>query len=211
MTVASESKAQNCKSFSLASLRSRIAFFQTVTLPLGPPVFFLPGTCEEKNIGAEDLSSRWQASSRRLNARMPHHHHRESIRLSSSPSMISAPLAAASDIILFGVNDNEMDDSFSKAASDAEELSGSVTEPALFPSPALRQTPSGWRAYPRYDKGGQRTQARMVSAWGTISQQAGRVVSSGVPSGPLPMLVPVHPRSTWRAHKIVPCLDLWRA
>ncbi len=57
--------------------------------------------------------------------------------------MISAPLAAASDIILFGVNDNEMDDSFSKAASDAEELSGSVTEPALFPSPALRQTPSG--------------------------------------------------------------------
>ncbi len=41
------------------------------------------------------------------------------------------PSAAASDMILFGVSDNELDDSLSLAASDAEELSGSVTDPAL--------------------------------------------------------------------------------
>ncbi len=41
--------------------------------------------------GAEDLSSRWQESSRRLNARVPRHHHRESIRLSSSPNPIGVP------------------------------------------------------------------------------------------------------------------------
>ncbi len=45
-----------------------------------------------KSSGAEDLSSRWQASSRQLNARVPRHHRRESIRLSSSPNTISVPL-----------------------------------------------------------------------------------------------------------------------
>ncbi len=48
------------------------------------------------------------------------------------------PSAAASDMILFGASDNEMDDSLSLAASDAEELSGSVTDPALLPSSASR-------------------------------------------------------------------------
>ncbi len=51
------------------------------------------------------------------------------------------------------------------------------------------QTQSKWRAHPRYDKGCQRARARMVSAWGAISQQAGRVVSSRAPSGFLPMLL----------------------
>ncbi len=44
-----------------------------------------------KSSGAEYLRSRGQASSRRLNARMPRHHCIESIRLSSSTSMISVP------------------------------------------------------------------------------------------------------------------------
>ncbi len=50
----------------------------------------------------------------------------------------------------------------------------------------------------------------MVSACGAISQQAGRVVSPGSPSGPRPTLIPLLPRSPWRAHKIVarPLLDL---
>ncbi len=48
------------------------------------------------------------------------------------------PSAAASDVISFGVSDNEMDDSLSLAASDAEELSGSVADPALLPSSASR-------------------------------------------------------------------------
>jgi len=41
-----------------------------------------------KNSGAEDLSSRWLASLRRLNAHVPRHHNRESICLPS----ISVPL-----------------------------------------------------------------------------------------------------------------------
>ncbi len=61
------------ESFSLASLRSRIAFFS------------------ESDSGAEDSSGGWQASSHRLNARVPHRHRRESIRLSSSLNMISVP------------------------------------------------------------------------------------------------------------------------
>ncbi len=47
------------------------------------------------------------------------------------------PSAAASDIS-FGVSDNELDDILSLAASDAEELLGSVTDPALLPSSASR-------------------------------------------------------------------------
>ncbi len=44
------------------------------------------------------------------------------------------PSEAASNMISFGVSDNELDDSLSLVASDAEELSGSVTDPALLPS-----------------------------------------------------------------------------
>ncbi len=43
----------------------------------------------------------------------------------------------------------------------------------------------------------------MVSAWWAISQQAGRVVSSEAPSGPLPTLLPLLPQSTRQAHEIV--------
>ncbi len=54
------------------------------------------------------------------------------------------PSAAASDMISIGVSDNELDDSLSLAASEAEVLSGSVADPALLPSSASqRQTESG--------------------------------------------------------------------
>ncbi len=46
------------------------------------------------------------------------------------------PSAAASDMILFGVSDNELDDSLSLVASGTEELSDSVTDPVLLPSSA---------------------------------------------------------------------------
>ncbi len=65
-----------------------------------------------------------------------------------------------------------------------------------------RQTQSGWWAHPRHDKGCQWAWARMVSAWGAISQQAGRVVSAGTPSSPPPTFL-LLPRSTWWAHEIV--------
>ncbi len=41
-------------------------------------------------------------------------------------------------MILFDVSDNELDDSLSLAASDAEELPGSLADPALLPSSASR-------------------------------------------------------------------------
>ncbi len=46
----------HCESFSLTSLRSQLAFFSEFFFrkrlrPSRPPVFFLPGTCEEKTVG----------------------------------------------------------------------------------------------------------------------------------------------------------------
>ncbi len=66
--------------------------FERTTAFLVPSPFLPPRDLWGKSSGAEDLSSRWQASSRRLNAHMPRHHRRERIRLSSSPSTISVPL-----------------------------------------------------------------------------------------------------------------------
>ncbi len=63
-----------------------------------------------------------------------------------------------------------------------------------------RQTQNRWGAHPYHDKGCQWARARVVFAWGAISQQAGWVVSPRVPSSPLPMLVPLLPRSPRRAH-----------
>ncbi len=48
------------------------------------------------------------------------------------------PSEAASNMISFGMSDNKLDDSLSLAASDTEELSGSVADPALLPSSASR-------------------------------------------------------------------------
>ncbi len=82
----------HCESFSLASLCARIAFFsESDSVPHPPSPFSSSQGPVRKSSGAEDLSSQWQASSCRLNARVPRHHRRESIRLSSSPSMISVP------------------------------------------------------------------------------------------------------------------------
>ncbi len=41
-------------------------------------------------------------------------------------------------MILFGASDNERDDNLSLVASDAEELSGSLADPALLPSSVSR-------------------------------------------------------------------------
>ncbi len=65
--------------------------FQRATPPLSPSCFLPPRDLWGKNGRAEDLSSQWQASPRRLNARVPRRHRRESICRSSSLSMISVP------------------------------------------------------------------------------------------------------------------------
>ncbi len=55
------SDCSHCESISLASLRSRIAFFsESDPAPRGPPVFFLPGTCEEKTAGQRISAPGWE-------------------------------------------------------------------------------------------------------------------------------------------------------
>ncbi len=74
-------------------------------------------------------------------------------------------------------------------ASDAEELSGSVTDPALLPPSASRN------ARLRADEELIRVMTRAVNELGLewSAQQAGQVVSSGAPSGPPPTLAPFFP------------------
>ncbi len=48
------------------------------------------------------------------------------------------PSAAANNMISFGGSDGEMDDSLSLATLDAEELSGSLTDPDLLPLSSSR-------------------------------------------------------------------------
>ncbi len=101
-----------------------------------PPVFFLPGTCEEKQ-----RSRRFEqpVTSELASAQCP----RASLsQREHSPVLFTQldqrPSTAASDVISFGASDNEMDNSLSLAASDAEELSNSMADPMVFTG-----TPSG--------------------------------------------------------------------
>ncbi len=86
------SQAAGLGPLAATSLQTRFFSFQRATPPLAPSHFLPPRDLWGKNSGLEYLSSRWQASSHRLNARLPRHHHRESSRLSSTPSTISVPL-----------------------------------------------------------------------------------------------------------------------
>ncbi len=139
----------HCESFSLASLRLQIAFFLEAHCAL--PFSSSQGPVRKKQRGR---GFERPVTSMLTPAQCP--------RASPSPQREHSPVlftqhdqrpsAAASDIS-FGVSDNELDDILSLAASDAEELLGSVTDPALLPSSASRnQTQSGWRAHPHYDK-----------------------------------------------------------
>ncbi len=126
--------------------------------PSRPPVFFLPGICEKKQ-RAEDLISRWQASSH------PHVPRRHRRGREHSPILFTQHdqrPSAVSDMISLGASDGEIDDRLFLAASGAEVLSGSVTDPAHSLSSSSRN--SRPRAHPHHDKGCQWTRARMVSA-----------------------------------------------
>ncbi len=106
-------KCSHCECFSLASLRSWLAFFsESDSIPRALQ-FSSSKESVRKKQRAEDLSGRWQASSRRVNAHVPRRHCRgESIRPSSSLNMISIPL-------LWGTWSHSVRVSF-MAASDAE-------------------------------------------------------------------------------------------
>ncbi|KAI2655719.1 Transposon Ty3-G Gag-Pol polyprotein [Labeo rohita] len=103
------------------------------------------------------------------------------------------PSAAASDMVSFGGSEDDMLDSMSLAASDAEELSGSINDPA---PPAIRrhqrsqvQNWHGRRALPRSDQSCGRAGIGVVSSGGAPTQPPRRVVPAGrrqaLASGPL--------------------------
>ncbi len=128
----------HCKSFSLVSLCSRIAsFLESDSIPCALPFSSSQGPVRKKLRGREfeqpvtseltpDQCSHASPSPQREHSLVLFTQHDEH------------PSAAASNMISFSVSDNELDDSLSLAASDAKELSGSVTDPALLPSSASR-------------------------------------------------------------------------
>ncbi len=68
--------------------------FQRATLPLAPSRFLPPRDLWGKNSGAEDLSARLRASSRRLRSRVPRSRHTERFLPSFFPNLTSVPLQA---------------------------------------------------------------------------------------------------------------------
>ncbi len=130
-------ECSHCECFNLASMRSRIAFFsESDSTPRALPISFSQGSKKKKKKKqwAEDLSGRWQASSRRLNAHVPRHQRRGRDHSPVLFTQHDQRPSTVSDMILFGASDSEIDDSLLfLAASDAEELSCSVTDPALLP------------------------------------------------------------------------------
>ncbi len=125
------SDCSHCENISLASLRSRIAFFsESDPAPRALPFSSSQGPVRKKQRGR---GSQRPVESELTSAQIPRASlspHREvSPVLFSQPDQ--RPSASASDLVSFGGSDNELaDDSMSLAASDAEELSGSVTDPA---------------------------------------------------------------------------------
>ncbi len=85
----------HCESISLASLRSRIAFFsESDPAPRVLPFSSSQGPVRKKNSGAEDLSTRLRASSRRLRSHVPRFRHTERCLPSFFPNLTSVPLQA---------------------------------------------------------------------------------------------------------------------
>ncbi len=79
-----------CKWSTVIVRRAGLPCTRMTLAPRALPFSSSQGPVREKNSGAEDLSSRWLASSHRLSIRAPRCH-REGIRLSSSPNLISVP------------------------------------------------------------------------------------------------------------------------
>ncbi len=121
--------------------------FQRVTPPLAPSRFLPPRDLWGKNSGAEDLSARLRVSSRRLRSRVSRSRHTERFLPSFFFRPDQHPSGSASDLVSFGGSDDELaDDSMSLAASDAEELSGSITDPAPSRLPAPSAAKAGMDA-----------------------------------------------------------------
>ncbi|KAI2646361.1 Avirulence protein AvrBs3 [Labeo rohita] len=117
---------------SLSSLRSRIAFFSERDSTIYP----FPSSQEPVKKKQRGRGSRRPELDELTSAQPP--------RASPSPQREGSPVlfarpdlcpsAAASDMVSFGGSEDDLLDSMSLAASDAEELSGSVNDPAPLPS-----------------------------------------------------------------------------
>ncbi len=128
----------HCECFSLSSLRSQIAFFSESDSALRALPFSSsqgPARKKQRGRGFErpETSELTSAQCPRVS---PSPQREDSPVLFTQPNQ--RPSAAVSDMISFGGSDDEMDDSLSLAASDREELSGSVTDPALLPPSSSR-------------------------------------------------------------------------
>ncbi len=131
------SDCSHCESISLASLRTCIAFFsESDPAPRALPFSSSQGPVRKKQRGR---GSQRPVESELTPAQIP--------RASLSPHREMSPVlfiqpdqrpsASVSDLVSFGGSDDELaDDSMSLVASDAEELSGSVTDPAPSGLPA---------------------------------------------------------------------------
>ncbi len=141
------SDCSHCESISLASLRSRIAFFsESDPAPRALPFSSSQGPVRKKQRGR---GSQRPVESELTPAQIPRASlspHREvSPVLFSQPDQ--RPSASVSDLVSFGGSDDELaDDSMSLVASDAEELSGSVTDPAPSGLPAPSAAKAGMDA-----------------------------------------------------------------
>ncbi|KAI2646291.1 Platelet glycoprotein V [Labeo rohita] len=129
-----ETECPHCGDMSLSSLRSRIAFYsERDSAPRALP--FLPSQEPVKKKQRGRGSRRSELDE--LTSAQP-------LRASPSPQREGSPIlftrpdlcpsAAASDLVSFGGSEDDMLDSMSLAASDAEELSGSINDPAPLPS-----------------------------------------------------------------------------
>ncbi|KAI2656146.1 hypothetical protein H4Q32_012983 [Labeo rohita] len=119
---------------SLSSLRSRIAFFSE--RDSAPRALPFPSSQEPVKKKQRGRGSQRPELDELTSAQPP--------RASPSPQREGSPVlfarpdlcpsAAASDMVSFGGSEDDLLDSMSLAASDAEELSGSVNDPAPLPS-----------------------------------------------------------------------------
>ncbi len=128
----------HCESFSLASLRSRIAFFsESDSAPRALPSSSSQGPARKRQRGRGfERPETSELTSAQCQRASPSPQREDSPVLFTQPDQ--RPTAAVSDMISFGASDDEMDDSLSLVASDTEELSGSMTDPTLLPPSSSR-------------------------------------------------------------------------
>ncbi len=140
------SDCTHCESISLASLRTRIAFFsESDPAPRALPFSSSQGPVRKKQRGRGSRLVESELTPAQI-PRASFSPHRElSPVLFIQPDQ--RPSASVSDLVSFGGSDDELaDDSMSLVASDAEELWGSVTDPAPSGLPAPSAAKAGMDA-----------------------------------------------------------------